>query len=334
MGTIGGVTFGIALPQDAPDGTEAAARVARFARAAERAGYDGLWTLDRVQGHQRVMEPLALLTAAAMATHRIRLGAAVIILPLRSPVELARTSATIDRLSGGRLELGVGVGADRERVRAVGLEPARRGERMDDAVAVLRGLWAGERLDYEGATLAVRGWMVRPLPLQRPGPTLWFGGHSRGALRRAVRWGDGWLGAGSVSTAVVGREITMLREELGAAGRDEASLRLGKRLYLALDDARGRRGRHIRQWLGDHYRDPAITDRVAAIGPAPAITEAILEIVALGARTVILHPVSDEERQLRGLADEVIPAVRAALGEPAPSPAAPGETAPGETAPA
>lgn len=311
----GRVSFGIALPQDAPDGTDAAARVARFARAAERAGYDGLWTLDRVQGHQRVMEPLALLTAAAMVTRRIRLGAAVIILPLRSPVELARTSATLDRLSGGRLELGVGVGADRERVRAMGLDPARRGERMDDAVAVLRGLWAGERLDVEGATLAVHGWMVRPLPLQRPGPPLWFGGHSAGALRRAVRWGDGWLGAGSISTETFGREAAILREELGAAGRDPASFRVGKRLYLALDDARGRRGRHIRQWLGDHYRDPTTADRVAAIGPAAAIVDAVLEIVRLGARTLILHPVSDEERQLRGLADEVVPAVRAALGE-------------------
>lgn len=309
------VAFGIALPQEAPDGAEPAARVARFARAAERAGFDGLWTLDRVQGHQSVMEPLALLAAAAMVTRRIRLGVAVVILPLRSPVELARTAATIDRLSAGRLDLGVGVGADRERVRGVGLDPARRGERMDDAVAVLRGLWAGERFDHEGATLAVRGWMIRPLPVQRPGPPLWFGGHSAAAIRRAVAWGEGWLGAGSVSTEVFGREMVVLREELARAGRDEATFGIGKRLYLALEDRRGRRAQALRDGLAEHYGKPDMADRVSAIGPASAVVDEIVRIIRLGAQTVILHPVSDQERQLRQLADEVIPAVRAALGE-------------------
>ena len=309
------VSFGIALPQEVREGSNPRARVVRFARAAERLGFDSIWALDRIQGHQSVLEPLVLLTTAAAVTRRIRLGVAVLILPLRSPVELARTAASLDQLSGGRLDLGVGLGVDRERVRAVGLDPARRAERMADSVAVIRALWSGERATVEGATLGIRDWMIRPTPAQRPSPPIWFGGHHPDALRRAVAMGDGWLGAGSASMADFGREIAFVREELARQGRDEASFGLGKRLYLALEDRRGVRGRAIRGWLADHYRDPDKADKVAAVGPPRVIVEAALEIVDRGGRLVIFHPVTDQERQMREIADEVIPAVRTALAD-------------------
>ena len=307
------VSFGIAVPQEVREGREPLPDVARFARAAERLGYDGLWALDRIQGHQSVLEPLVLLTAAAAVTRRIRLGVAVIILPLRSPVELARTTASLDRLSGGRLDLGVGLGVDRERVGAVGLDPARRAARMTDSIAVIRGLWTGERASVDGATLSIRDWMIRPTPAQRPGPPIWFGGHHPDALRRAVALGDGWLGAGSVSMEDFGREIAFVREELARAGRPEAGFGLGKRLYLALDDRRGSRRPALRRWLADHYRDPEKAEKVAAMGPATAIVDAALQIVDQGGRLVIFHPVTDEERQMREIAAEVLPAIRAAL---------------------
>lgn len=316
------LSLAVALPQTFPAGRQPREVVARFARTAERLGFDGLWTLDRTQGLQPVIEPLALLAAAAMVTRRVRLGVAVIIVPFRSPVSLARTAAAVDQLSGGRLELGVGLGSRREEVRAVGLDPARRRERLEDAVAVLRGLFAGDPFDYQGETLQMSGWAVRPTPVQRPGPPLWFGGSHPDALRRAVALGDGWLGAGSHSLDDFDREVAIVHEELAHQGREPGAFGLGKRLYMAIEDRRGTRARAIRTWLGDNYRDPEIADRVAAIGPPSAIVEAAARIIEQGGRTIIFNPVSDVERQLRELAGEVLPAIRERFAQDRPSAAA------------
>jgi probable F420-dependent oxidoreductase len=316
---VTGLNLAVQLPQTFDDGRSPADVTARFARAAERLGFDGLWTLDRTQGLQAVIEPLSLLAAAAMVTRRVRLGVAVIIVPFRSPVTLARTAAAVDQLSGGRLDLGVGLGSRRREVLAVGLDPALRRQRLEDAVAVLRGLWSGEPLDYVGETLEMHGWVIRPRPVQRPGPPLWFGGSHPAALRRAVALGDGWLGAGSHSLDDFDREVVLVREELARQGRPSATYGLGKRLYMALEDRRGERARTIRRWLGDNYRDPTIADRVATIGPPEAIVEAAVRIIEQGGRTVIFHTVSDEDRQLRELAEAVLPAIRASVGQAPPA---------------
>jgi probable F420-dependent oxidoreductase len=308
----GAVGIGVALPQSAEDGEQPSDRITRFARAAERLGFDSVWTMDRTHGRQALIEPLTALTVAATATRRIRLGVAVVILPLRAPLELARTAASLDRLSDGRLDLGVGLGAARERVTSIGLDPARRADRMLDAVHLMRAMWTGEPVTFEGRTLSVHQWTIRPTPVQRPGPPVWFGGHHPDALRRAALLGDGWLGAGSTSLDDFDREVAVVRSELAAAGRSATAFGLGKRLYLALENRSGSRRRELRQWLVRGYGE-AVADRVAVTGPPAAITEAVLRIVQQGGRVVILHPVADQERQLRELADEVVPAIRQAV---------------------
>jgi probable F420-dependent oxidoreductase len=309
---LAGIHLGIALPQTADDQVDLSARIRRFSRAAERLGFDGLWARDRIQGREPLIEPLTALATAATATKRVRLGVAVVLVPLRAPIELARTSASLDRLSGGRLELGIGLGVDRERVRSVGLDPGRRVARLLDSVDVLRAMWSGESVTVEGRTLTVRDWMVRPTP-QQPRPRIWFGGHHPDALRRAVHLGDGWIEAGSTSHADFVREIAIVREHLDAAGRDESTFGLGKRLYLAVE-RRGRNTRQdVRRWFDYSYGREEMADRVAAVGSPARIADAVLEVLAQRARLVILHPVPYEAPQLRVLADEVVPAVREAL---------------------
>ena len=308
-----GISIGVALPQSARDGEQPGVRITGFARVAERLGFDSVWALDWTRGHQPMIEPMAALTAAAMATRRVRLGVAVLILPLRAPLEVARTSASLDRLSNGRLELGVGLGSNRQLVRSVGLDPARRTDRMIDSIELIRALWTGESVTFEGRTLSVRDWMIRPTPVQQPSPRIWFGGHHPDAVRRAAAMGDGFLGAGSVSYDDFRGEVAILREELARLGRDEAGFGLGKRIYLAIEDRRGARAAGLRRWIADYYRKEELADRVAVIGPPTAIVEAVLKVADLGGRVVILHPVGDEERQLRQLADEVLPAVRQIL---------------------
>jgi probable F420-dependent oxidoreductase len=311
---IGRAHFGIALPQSAGDGVDLAMRIRRFARTADRLGYDGLWTRDRIQGKEPLLEPLMTLATAAAATRRIRLGVAVIIAPLRSPVELARTSAALDRLSGGRLELGLGLGADPDRVRGVGLEPSRRVARLLDTVDVLRSMWTGEAVTFDGRTLSVEGWMIRPTPAQAR-PRLWFGGHHPDALRRAVRLGDGWIEAGSSSFEDYDREIAIVRDLLAEDGRNEAAFGLGKRLYLAVEQRGRSRMEEIRRWFGASYGRPEMADRVAVVGPPGRIVEAVLDVHQKGGRLVILDPLPDPGRDVEVLAHEVVPAVREALDQ-------------------
>jgi alkanesulfonate monooxygenase SsuD/methylene tetrahydromethanopterin reductase-like flavin-dependent oxidoreductase (luciferase family) len=307
-----GFHFGIALPQSAPVGVDVAASIRRFAGTAERLGFDGLWTRDRIQGREPLLEPLMTLSTAAATTRRVRLGVAVIIAPLRSPVELARTTAALDRISGGRLEVGLGLGADRERVRAVGLEPPRRVGRLLDTVDVLRAMWAGEALTLEGRTLSTHSWIIRPTPFQAR-PRIWFGGHHPDALRRAVTLGDGWIEAGSSSFGDYYREIAIVRERLQEHGRDQAGFGLGKRLYLAVERRGRSRVEEIRRWFASSYGKPEMADEVAVVGPPARIVEAVLDVQRHGGRLVILDPLPDPATDLHVLAHEVVPAVREAL---------------------
>jgi alkanesulfonate monooxygenase SsuD/methylene tetrahydromethanopterin reductase-like flavin-dependent oxidoreductase (luciferase family) len=312
---VTGFHVGIALPQSAADDLDVAARIRRFAGAAERLGLDGLWTRDRIQGREPLLEPLMTLATAATATRHVRLGVAVVIAPLRSPVELARSSAALDRLSDGRLELGLGLGADPERARGVGLEPPKRVGRLVDTVEILRSMWTGEAVTLSGRTLSVRNWTIRPTPAQAR-PRIWFGGHHPAALRRAVALGDGWIEAGSSSFNDYVREIEIVRQELAQQARDEASFGLGKRLYLAVE----RRGRsrlaEMRAWFAANYGKPEMAERVGINGPPDRIVEAVLDVHRHGGRLVILDPVPDPAADLNVLAHEVVPAVREALHRP------------------
>src|SRR3954471_4569364 len=178
--------------------------VAAYAVRAEALGFRAVWTLDSAlggpTGHMPLLDGLHALSHVAAVTNEIRLGIAVVVTSRRNPALLAREVATIDRLSGGRMTLGVGLGApETERVTQLGFAVDRRVRRLVESVAVMRQLWARDEASFDGQVYAFSGGGVEPKPLQRPGVPIWFGAGREPALRRAARLADGWIGSGAPS---------------------------------------------------------------------------------------------------------------------------------------
>jgi probable F420-dependent oxidoreductase len=203
----------------------------RRARLAEEAGFEALWVGDHValpaglpdSSYQPRLEALVTLTYMAAVTTRVRLGAAVIVLPQRQPVLLAKQLTSIDVLSGGRLTVGVGVGYVEAELRALGASLADRGARTDEYLAAMRVLWDEPTPTVEGRYLSFAGVLQRPRPVQRPHPPIVIGGHSPAALRRAVERGDGWFGW-DLDVDATAAALARLR---GAASRYERPAELG-----------------------------------------------------------------------------------------------------------
>jgi probable F420-dependent oxidoreductase len=172
----------------------------RWAALCEDLGYHLLMTSDHIAVTADVearypaplYEPLTTLGWLAGITRDIQIGSTVIILPYRHPLEIARAFANIDQLSGGRCILGVGVGWAKQEFAALNVPFNRRGAIADEYLAVIRQAWTEEVSSFDGEFVRFRDVRNAPLPLRKPHPPIWVGGKSDGALRRAVRHGDGW----------------------------------------------------------------------------------------------------------------------------------------------
>jgi probable F420-dependent oxidoreductase len=213
-------------------------RVGDVAARAERLGYHSLWTFQRllVGVDQRldpvyasVLDPLVALGYAAALTRRVRLGVAVVNLPFVSPAYLAKQAASLDVLSGGRLDLGLGTGWSPAEFAATGASPRRRGARAEEYLAVLRALWADGVGEFTGEFFTVPPSRMRPLPVQRPGPPILLGGSAPAALERAGRAADGWVTRSAADLATIGDDIAVVRAAAARAGRDPAGVRVVSR---------------------------------------------------------------------------------------------------------
>lgn len=220
-------------------GDAPAETVVRLAKAADELGFDFVtaqdhsvaprqWAADG--GGQTWYEPFVVLSYAAAVTTRVRLLTDVVIVPYRSPFQLAKISASLDQLSGGRLILGLGVGYLEEEFRILGASYPDRGARTDDAIEVLKRCWAEEWVDVSTPYFEAKDVSISPRPVQQPRPPIWIGGNSWRALRRAVEHADGW-------TPFRG-DPDHVREALRRA-REEYGLEAGRRLDVALPLRRG-----------------------------------------------------------------------------------------------
>ncbi len=195
-------------------------------------------TADGVQptgpdGHW--LEPLTMLSVIAGRTSRIRLGTNILLAALRRPAVLAKTAATLDVLSGGRLDLGVGVGWQREEYDAVGLDFSVRGRLLDHTLEVCQTLWREQRATYESAELRFDGIHQMPKPLQVGGVPLWISGTVNARVaRRIARFAAGWIPWGPDADDVVGG-IGRMRAALDSIGHDHADLRVVGRLASVVD---------------------------------------------------------------------------------------------------
>src|SRR3954467_6387052 len=175
---------------------------------------------------QHIYEPLIVLAYLAAVTHRVLLGTSVYLLALRHPLLAAKQAVSIDRLSEGRLVLGVGVGWLESEFAAMGVPYRERGRRTDEGIAMLKTLCAEDSADF------------LPQPVQRPHPPLWIGGRSDAAVRRAARAGDAWHPS-HLTVDELRRQIPRLREECQRAGRsaDEVTVATRRKLVRSPTDA-------------------------------------------------------------------------------------------------
>jgi probable F420-dependent oxidoreductase len=245
---------------------------------------------------------LHLLTTAATSTTSIRLGIAVIVLPARNPAQLAKELATIDRLSGGRLTVAVGIGRKEPTASELGLPTGHRARRLEEGVEVLRTLWGDGPSSYQGEIYDFDGLVIEPKPAQRPGPPIWFGAGSPPALRRAARIGDGWLASGSSSPEVFADNLRIVTDALGEFGRDQDAFEVGKRIYIAVEDSEESGRERLRPILDGMYSNSGLTDRVAVCGTGEACAAQLKKVVDAGARELLLHPMYDYLEQLERVA--------------------------------
>ncbi|HXZ63733.1 MAG TPA: TIGR03619 family F420-dependent LLM class oxidoreductase [Streptosporangiaceae bacterium] len=209
--------------------------LAAFAAAAEAAGYHSLWSFQRLlvpagsgmdPVYQSVLDPMAALAFAAAHTSRIRLGVAIVNLPFVSPGYLAKQAASLDVLSGGRHDLGLGLGWMPEEFALTGADFGHRGARAAEYVRMLRALWAGTvDAPLTGAFYEIPAGTQLPRPVQPAGPPVLLGGLARPALQRVGRVADGWVTSSRTDLSTVDRLIAVVRESAEAAGRDAAALR-------------------------------------------------------------------------------------------------------------
>ena len=228
-----GIAFANIMNFGTPEGS------IQFAQAAEKAGFESLWTVEHViypsnydskypydpRGQMAMApdtdltDPLIWLTWLAANTSTIRLGTGIIILPERNPLVLAKQVGTLDSFSGGRVELGIGVGWLKEEFEALGIPWERRGPRTDEYVAVMRELWSGNEVSFDGEFVSFDKVSSNPKPLNGSVP-ITIGGHSDAAAKRAGRIGDGFFpGKGDLN-----HMMNLVHESAEKHGRDASQI--------------------------------------------------------------------------------------------------------------
>jgi len=303
------VQFAISIPQHVPDGSFDPAAMRGYLARAEELGFTGAWTQEQVLGAHPQLGPVETLTYAAACTDRIRLGCAVFITPLHSPVHLAKSLSTLDQLSRGRLEVGIGTGGPHRMFSAFGVDRATYIGRFNEGLRLMRALWTEPTVTVDGRFWQLNGAAMEPKPYQKPGPRVWFGGSHPAALARAVRHGDGFFGAGSNSTEQFVKQVQIVRAELSDQGRDPATFPIAKRVYIAVDDEPERARERMGAALSDHYSAFNRGDMtpVSVWGTPAACVRGLRDVADAGAELILLNPLFEDREQMERLAAEVVP---------------------------
>ena len=301
--------WSVPIPQLVEDGAFDPPGFRVYLARAEALGFDGAWTQEQVLGSASSISPLEAMTFAAACTERLRLGCAVFVTPLHQPVHLAKSLALLDQLSRGRLDVGVGIGGRRRPFAAFEVDPdSGLVPRYNEGLELMKALWAESNVTFAGRFWQVDDGTIEPKPFQKPHPPLWFGGIVPSALRRAVRHGDGFFGAGSTTTAAFAEQVSTVRHELEQHGRVPDSFPIAKRVYIVVDDdaarARQRMTAELVRIYGDFGRR---LEPVAVTGPPDACAAALADVADAGAEMILLNTVVDQTEQMERLAADVIP---------------------------
>ena len=302
----GNIPCGISIPQDFINRPVDMQLVRDYVQKAETLGYDSLWVQESIVGKVPILEPVSLLNYVAALTTRVRLGTSVMLLVLRNPVQLAKSLSSLDQMSHGRLTTGIGIGGHVPEA-IFGLPSERRIRRFVEAIQVLKALWTEPQASVDGTYWTFKDVAMEPKPVQQPHPPLWFGARQAPALKRAVQHGDGFMGAGSSSTADFIQQYGLLQQFLDEAQRDPATFAISKRVYLAVDSDRARAEKRLQEWFGIRYRNADMASKVCVWGSRDECLNQLGKLVQSGAQHLMLNPVFDEMEHLELLAQEIVP---------------------------
>jgi probable F420-dependent oxidoreductase len=303
--------YAIAIPQFYADGSfDPAAFRGYFSRVEELGAYDSAWAQEGTFSTGPQLSPVEVMTYAAAVTTRLRLGCVVFVSTVHSPVHLAKSLASLDQLSRGRLDVGVGTGGPRRPFGAFGITGDRYVARFSEGVRLMKELWTGKPVTFDGEFWQLRDTGITPGSFQKPHPPLWFGGASEPALRRAVRLGTGFFGAGSTPTAAFAAQVPVVRDALAAAGRSSSwdDFPIAKRVYICVDPDRDRARERVNSRLADIYgrRVPAI-EEAAIAGTVDDCVRAVAEVAAAGAELILFTALDEQLEHAEQIAAEVIP---------------------------
>ena len=301
--------FAISIPQYARGSRFDDDAFRAYLRRVEELGlFESAWAQEQVIGAASSLAPLQTLAYAAACTEQLRLGCSVFVLPLHNPLHLAKAISSLDCLSHGRVEVGVVTGGRGRPFGAFGVDPDRPVARFNEALALMKACWTEREINFDGRFWKLEGASMEPKPVQKPYPPVWFGGSAPAGMRRAVRHGDGFMGAGSQTTAQFAEQVNVVREELSAQGREPDTFRIAKRVYVHVEDDATRGRQRLEDALTRHYGRGGWAEHILA-GPAEECTAGIRAVADAGADLILLNPLIDDAQQLERLAAEVIPAL-------------------------
>jgi probable F420-dependent oxidoreductase len=304
------LSFGFVAPGDRGD-----------LEALEALAIDSLWVGGHVASRNPSPEVMIQLAWVAARTERVKIGTAVLLLPLYPPAIIAKQVADLDRASGGRLLLGIGVGGEYpQEFRACGVPLNERGPRTNDAIPLLRRLWTGEEISDAGRFYPMEQVKIHPAPLQPGGPPIFVAGRQSAAMKRAATLGDGWMPY-LYSPRRYGESVQTVKQFAAEAGRDLAGFDWLEYLFICVRDDAEQARAEAAAFLGGTYQQDfrPMIDRVAAAGTPEQVIRRVQEFIDAGARRLIFLPcvrgqwVADGRR----IMDEIVPHVTV---RPAPPP--------------
>ena len=301
MGKIG-LCFVNPAPQIQPE------YVTTIAKKCEAMGLHSFWVIDRIAYDN--LEPLTVLAAAAAVTEKIRIGTSVLLAGLRHPALLAKTVATLDFLSRGRVTLGIGFGSRENDFTAVEVPFKGRGSRAEETLGLVKRLWTEEAVTHRGKFFQVENLTIGPRPIQSPHPPIWMGGSADVALKRAARLADGYICGSSAIP-----EFPSLWEKISgfaiSAGRDPAKIEKAGLTFMAIDENKSKAVEACSAYLQRYYGKVRMdVEKNLLVGAPEACAERIKSFFSKGLDTLIIGTARADLRQLDLLGEKVLPLLK------------------------
>lgn len=278
-----------------------------FFRAADEMGFHSLWATERVLHRIRVVQPFTMLAAAAVVTSRILLGTAVVLAPLRHPIALANDVASVDYLSGGRMNLGLSLGGRPEEFEVLGVPIGRRMGRYEETLSLLPRLWSEDSVTHHGRHFQLENVSLAMRPPQGAALPLLLAGVSDAAMRRAGVQSDGWINGGQGSPEEMRQRCEAIVGYAAEAGREWGDRPLGKIIYTSIDESRERSRGRLFPTLTGYYGPQYDVDSLCAMGTPEECGAYINSYAEVGVNLVLVGFPGPDVGQLERLKGEVLP---------------------------